>query len=54
MIEVEKYGNFKSLGKNKKKYQIILIHHIMFSNSYYIFQSIVYIIYIYSVYINKI
>jgi N-acetyl-anhydromuramyl-L-alanine amidase AmpD len=26
MIEVEKYGNFKSLGKNKKKYQIILIH----------------------------
>jgi N-acetyl-anhydromuramyl-L-alanine amidase AmpD len=26
MVEVEKYGNFKSLGKNKKKYQIILIH----------------------------
>lgn len=26
MIEVQKYGNFKSLGKNKKKYQIILIH----------------------------
>ena len=26
MIEVEKYGNFKSVGKNKKKYQIILIH----------------------------
>lgn len=26
MIEIEKYGNFKSVGKNKKKYQIILIH----------------------------
>jgi N-acetyl-anhydromuramyl-L-alanine amidase AmpD len=26
MIEVEKYGKFKSLGKNKKKYQIILVH----------------------------
>jgi N-acetyl-anhydromuramyl-L-alanine amidase AmpD len=26
MVEVEKYGNFKSIGKNKKKYQIILIH----------------------------
>lgn len=26
MVEVEKYGNFKPLGKNKKKYQIILIH----------------------------
>ena len=26
MVDVEKYGEFKSLGKNKKKSQIILIH----------------------------
>lgn len=26
MVEIEKYGNFKPLGKNKKKYQLILTH----------------------------
>ncbi|MEY4571629.1 MAG: hypothetical protein RLZ10_840 [Bacteroidota bacterium] len=26
MVEIETYGNFKPLGKNKKKHQLILVH----------------------------